>query len=145
MKQIVTMLMALLFVTLSAGYTANITATKKNNTVYIHINAYHDTDKVYNACDIELQYDAEKLRFNQDKSTLGCAPYRDIDGRLVFIDFGADKLLGESIYVLAFDVIGKGKTEVKLNKATFCTKEKAASSNMEPTTNKPNSITLWVK
>lgn len=144
MKRFAIMLMAL-FLAMPVGYTANITSKQTADVVYIHINAYHSTDERYNVCDIELQYDVEKLRFNQDKSTLGCAAYRDADGKIRLIDFGADKPLGKSVYVLAFDVIGKGKTEVKLNKAAFSTKEKSATQDIEPIINKPESIKLWLR
>ena len=137
--------MALLFVAPSAGYTANITSRQTAQVVYIHINAYHSEDEVYNACEIELTYNADKLRFNSERSTLDCSAHRDTDGRLMLVDFGADKPLGKSVYVLAFDVIGKGTAEVKLNKAAFSTAEKAATSDLEPISNKPNSVTVWVQ
>ena len=147
MKQIISTLLAMLFaITTPAkvGYTANITYKQAINTVYICVNAYHSTDDYYNVCDIEIEYDAEKLRFDSENSTLGGAVYRDYGGKLRLIDFEADKPLGESIYVLAFEIIGKGKAEVRLSNAAFSTKEKAATSDIEPITNEPNKLTIWV-
>lgn len=147
MKQIISTLLALLFaITTPAkvGYIANITHKQTLHRVYICVNAYHSTDKTYNVCDIEIEYDAKKLRFDSENSTLGCAMYRDYGGKLRLIDFGADKPLGESVYVLAFEVIGKGKAEVRLSNAAFSTKEKAATSDIEPITNEPNKLTIWV-
>ena len=151
MKLIATILASLLFVAQAPmaqalpGYTANITNEQTLHRVYICVNAYHSTDDYYNTCDIEIEYDAEKLRFDSENSTLGCAMYRDYGGKLRLIDFGADKPLGESIYVLAFEVIGKGKTEVRLCSASFSTKEKAATSDIEPITNEPNKLTIWLQ
>ena len=128
----------------TAGYTANITSEQTDDIVYIHINAYHSTDEEYNACEIELTYDAEILRFDSERSTLGCAAYRDTDGKLMLIDFGADKPLGKSVYVLAFEAIGTGEAEIRLCRAAFITSEKAVSEDVEPITNKPDNITVWV-
>jgi hypothetical protein len=126
------------------GYTASMTSKRKAETVYIHINAYHSTDEVYNCCEVELTYDAGKLRFDSEKSTLGQAAYRDTDGRMMLVDFGADKPLGKSVYVLAFEVIGTGKAEIQLCRAAFSTAEKAATEDVEPIINEPDSITVWV-
>jgi hypothetical protein len=144
MKYIITVMMALLFV-MPTGYTARMTSKQTFDTAYIHINADHSTDEVYNCCEVELTYDAGKLRFNSDKSTIGQAAYRDADGRLMLADFGADKPLGNSVYVLAFEVVGTGKAEIQLCRAAFSTAEKAATEDIEPITNKPNSITVWVR
>lgn len=143
MRRIAIMLMALLF-TMPIGYTADIASEQTIDTVYIHINAYHSTDEVYNCCEVELTYDAEKLRFDSESSTIGCSAYQDTDGLLKLVDFGADKPLGKSVYVLAFEAIGTGKAEIQLCKAAFSTAEKAATENVEPITNKPDIITVWV-
>ena len=145
MKQIISIVMAVIFaVALPTGYTASLTSEQTADTVYIHINAYHSTDEIYNACEIELTYDAELLRFDPERSTLGCGAYRDTNGKLMLVDFGADKPLGKSVYVLAFEVIGTGKAEIQLCRAAFSTAEKAATENIEPITNKPDSIAVWV-
>lgn len=143
MKQIITMIMSLLLA-MPIGYTADITSEQTADTVYVHINAYHSTDEMYNACEIELTYDAEKLRFDSESSTIGCSAYRDTDGKLMLIDFGADKPLGESVYVLAFDVIGTGEAEIQISRAAFSTAEKAVSEDVEPILNEPDSITVWI-
>ena len=147
MNRIAILLMALRFALPlpTVGYTASITSKQEADVVYIHINAYHSTDEMYNVCDAELSYDAEKLRFDSESSTLGQAAYRDTNGRLRIIDFGADKQLGQSVYVLAFKVVGVGRAEIKLCRAAFSTKEKAATEDVEPIINKPNSITVWLK
>ena len=143
MKRIAIMLLATLLV-MPTGYTASITSKQTTDTVYVHINAYHSTDEIYNACEVELTYDAEKLRFDSERSTLGCGAYRDSDGKLMLIDFGADKPLGESVYVIAFEVVGTGKATIDLCRAAFTTSEKAATEDIEPITNQPDSITVWV-
>lgn len=146
MKKIITTIMALLLMTPTAeGYTASMTSKQEADTVYVHINAYHSTDEVYNCCEVELAYDAERLRFDSEKSTLGQAAYRDTDGRLMLVDFGADKPLGESVYVLAFEVVGTGKAEIQLCRAAFSTAEKAVTEDVEPIINEPDSIAVWVK
>lgn len=148
MKRILIMLMALLLampLQTAEGYTANITSEQTADIIYIHINAYHSADEMYNACEIELAYDAEKLRFDSESSTIGCCAYRDTDGKLMFIDFGADKPLGESVYVVAFDVIGTGEAEIQISRAAFSTAKKAASEDVEPIINKPDSITVWIE
>lgn len=148
MKRILIMLMALLLampLQTAEGYTANITSEQTADTVYIHINAYHSTDEMYNVCEIELTYDAEKLRFDSESSTIGRSAYRDTDGKLMLIDFGADKPLGESVYVVAFEVIGMGNAEIQIIRAAFSTAEKAVSEDVEPIVNKPDSITVWIE
>ena len=126
------------------GYMADITSEQTADTVYVHINAYHSTDEIYNCCEIELTYDADMLRFDSRRSALGNLAYWDINGRLILIDFGEDKSLGESVYVLAFEAIGTGEAEIRLCRAAFSTSEKSASENIEPIVNKPNSIKNWV-
>ena len=143
MKQIITMIMSL-FLVMPIGYTANITSEQTADTVYVHINAYHSTDEIYNACEIELTYDAEMLRFDSERSTLGNSAYRDTDGRLMLVDFGADKPLGKSVYVFAFDAIGTGEAEIQLCRAAFITSEKAVSEDVEPIGNEPKKIVLEV-
>lgn len=144
MKRIATVIMALLLGMPTVGYTANITTEQTADTVYVHINAYHSTDEIYNACEVELTYDAEMLRFDSEHSAMGCGAYRDTDGRLMLIDFGADKPLGESVYVLAFDVIGTGEAEIQLCRAAFITSEKAVTEDMEPIINQPDCVTVLV-
>lgn len=143
MHRFVIMIMAL-FLVMPSGYTADITSEQTADTVYVHINAYHSTDEMYNACEIELTYDAEKLRFDSESSTIGCSAYRDTDGKLMLIDFGADKPLGESVYVLAFEVIGMGNAEIQISRAAFSTAEKAVTEDVEPIVNKPDIITVWI-
>ena len=148
MMRIIIMIVALLLATpvpTADGYTASLTGKQKADTVYIHINAYHSTDEMYNACEIELTYDAEMLRFDSERSTMGCAAYRDTDGRLMLVDFGADKPLGESVYVLAFEAIGTGEAEIQLCRAAFITSEKAVTENIEPITNKPDNVKVWLQ
>lgn len=148
MKRLATVLLAIALaasIPTAEGYTANITSEQTADAVYIHINAYHSTDEAYNACEIELTYDAEKLRFDSERSTLGCAAYRDTEGKLMLIDFGADKPLGESVYVLAFEVIGTGEAAINLYRAAFITSEKAVSEDVEPIINTPDSITVCVE
>lgn len=128
-----------------SGYTANITSRQIADTVYVYINAYHSTDAIYNSCEIELSYNAEILHFNMERSMIGFGAYRDTNGQLLFLDFGADKPLGESVYVLAFDVIGRGEAEIQLCRAAFSTSEKAISQDVEPIVNEPNGVTMWVK
>ena len=136
--------MSLLISVPTIGYTANISSTRTDDTIYIHINAYHNEDEIYNACEIELFYDTEILRFNSERSSLGCSAYRDRDGQLMLIDFGEDKPLGKSIYTIAFDIVGYGYTEVKLDRAAFSTSEKAVSEDIEPIANTPNSLFIWL-
>ena len=127
------------------GYTASLTSKQTVDTVYIHVNADHSTDEVYNACELVLAYDAGKLRFSPEASTLGQAAYRDRDGKLMLVDFGSDKPLGKSVYVLAFEVIGTGKAEIRLDRAAFSTAAKAATEDVEPISNEPGIITLRLK
>ena len=138
------MIMALLFA-MPTGYTASLTSKQKDDIVYVHINVDHSEDEWYNACEIELVYDAEKLRFDPEVSTLGQAAYRDAEGRLLLIDFGPDKPLGKSVYVLAFDIIGAGKAEIKLDRASFSTAVKAATEDVEPIVNKPDTLTVLLR
>ena len=148
MRKIAVMLMALMLAApmpIPEGYTAEIMSRRTGNTVYVHIDAGHSANEVYNCCEIKLVYDAEKLRFDSEKSTLGYAAYRDTDGRLMLVDFGADKPLGKSVYVLTFEVVGAGKAEIQLDRAAFSTAEKAVTEDLEPIINKPDSIAVWVK
>ncbi len=116
------------------AYTANlstlaVTATV-GDSVTVNINASHTADTVYAAGEIVLTYDSSKLTFNEAASTLGNATIRQGTDTITLEDYGADKNLGNGIYVLIFTAVADGDTQVKLLSAAFVKKENAAQSDL---------------
>ena len=126
----------------ATGYTAGISTTSNevNKGEKVSINVAVDyiaaegqtAETVFNAGEISLSYDSEKLAFNKDASTLGEATVSDVDaGILKLADYGADKNFGTDVYVLVFDAIESGEASVEMTAAAFSNKSNATSNDLE--------------
>lgn len=130
------------------GYTAGLTTLSDEisvkDTVTVNVNVSHSTDTSFAAGEIVLNYDSTKLAFNETASTLGAATIKNDSGVLTLEDYGADKILGNGVYVLAFDAIADGEAAVTLTSAAFVNKENAVKSDLIAAGLSPASITLTV-
>lgn len=111
------------------GYTAAIGALDQElhvgERVTINVGVSHTRDRVFNAGEIVVSFDASKLRFNESASVLGNAKVSVSGNLLKLEDFGEDKSFGNEVYKLVFDAIADGQTAVKLEAASFIHKEQA--------------------
>ena len=103
------------------AYTASLTpATQSvtcgdNANVTVNVGATGYTN--FNALDMTFTYDADKLSFNKDASTIDAAyTVSDNAGTLRILGFGADKALGEA-FKLAFTTKTTGEAVVTLTAA----------------------------
>lgn len=137
-----------LTITNDDGYIAGLTTLSQEvsveDTVTVNVNVSHSTDTSFAAGEIVLSYDSEKLAFNKTASTLGAATIQNNDGVLKLEDYGADKNLGNGVYVLAFDAITDGEAAVTLASAAFVNKENAVKSDLIAAVLSPASITLTI-
>ena len=103
------------------AYTASLTPTTQsvtcgdNANVTVNVGATGYTN--FNALDMTFTYDADKLSFNKDASTIDAAyTVSDNAGTLRILGFGADKALGEA-FKLAFTSKTTGEAVVTLTAA----------------------------
>lgn len=132
----------------STGYQAKVSSligqTHVGETVTFDIGLTHATEQKYSAGEIILNYDQNKLRFNQTSSNLGNATVKDQAGVLKIEDYGVEKQLGNKIYSLAFDAILNGNATVTIQSAAFINKTNAAKSDLISATLNPGSSTVVV-
>lgn len=127
-----------------AGITADHVTVEKGDEVSIQVSAGHAADTVFNADEIEISYDADKLAFDQDESVLGTATVdSSISGKLAITNYGDDRNLGD-IYTLVFDTIETGTATVKLNSAGFIDKEDASKSDLLNAAINPGTVNLTI-
>lgn len=130
------------------GYTAGISAdnvtVEKGTEVSVQVFAGHVTDTVFNADEIVISYDADKLVFDQAASTLGTATVdSNTSGELTITNHGDDRNLGD-IYTLVFDTIATGTATVTLDSAGFINKEGASKNDLFAATINPGTVNLTV-
>jgi len=116
------------------GYSAGLSTTTPTTTtgekVYVSVAVNHVSETSFNAGELVLSYDPTYLTFNQTASTLDDAAAKAGAGTLTLEDYGATKNCGNGIYILAFDAIADGTTNVVLTRAAFSNRENAASSDL---------------
>lgn len=131
------------------GYTAGISTMSQEvrvgEQVGINVNVSHSADTVFAAGEVVVSYDSAKLTFNENASTLGQAKVKVDDGVVTIEDHGADKNLGNGVYVLKFDAVASGAAEVKLDGAAFSNKENAADADLVPAILSPATVTVTVQ
>lgn len=129
-------------------YMAGVTTLNKevsvDDTVMINVGVSHSLETVFAAGEIIIDYDNSRLSFNQDASTLGTATVKDNNGVLMLEDYGADKVLGTGVYVLAFDAIADGDSFVTISSAAFVNKENAVRSDLVQAALAPASVDLEI-
>ncbi len=130
------------------GYSAEITtltpAISVGEAATVSINIGHDTDTHFAAGEVKVQYDKARLSFNREKSTLGTASVKDLNGIVTLEDYGADKALGKGVYVLVFDAIKDGNTGIQLQTAAFINKANAVKADLETATITQNVVTFEI-
>lgn len=126
----------------ATGYTAGISAVdnpvNKGDKVSLNVAVNHNAaegeaaETGFNAGEIVLNYDSNKLSFVQTESVLGNATVNaETAGKLKLADYGADKSFGSTVYTMVFDTIGDGSTTVELKSAAFINKEDAKSDDLK--------------
>ena len=135
--------------TTTEGYTAGISAdtvtVEEGAEVSIKVSAGHATQQTFNADEIEISYDQNKLAFNKAASTLNGTEVTDdsTDGKLKLANHGADRNFGD-IYTLVFDTIATGSATVTLNSAGFIDKAGASQSDLLTASINPGTVNLTI-
>ncbi len=108
-------------------YTASLTAEENTaavgDTVYVQVRA----DKEFASSELVLSYDAQKLTFDPDASSLEGAGYKAQDGTLKLADYGS---IQNTAYRLAFRAASAGEAAISLTGAAFSTQEKAEAEDL---------------
>lgn len=132
----------------ATGYTAGLTTLTNEvsvgDTVSVNVNILHSENTYFAAGEIAVNYDNAELSFNQAASALGTATVKTDSGVLTLEDYGADKNLGNGIYVLVFDAIANGETTVTLASAAFVDKENAVKSDLVTANLSPSSVDIII-
>lgn len=130
------------------GYTAGLATLNEevsvSDRVEVNVGVSHDSDTVFAAGEIKINYDNTKLTFNKEASILGNATVQDNNGTLTLEDYGTDKSFGTGVYVLAFDAIADGEATVTLTSAAFVDKENAVKSDLITAALTPAELTIKV-
>ena len=84
----------------------------------------------YNAYDLTLTYDTDKLTYNSCTAADALAVVKeDVPGTIRVIGYGADKALNTAAVTLSFTAKGTGSAEVKITKAKVDTGDKAVEND----------------
>lgn len=130
------------------GYTAGISALTNavnvEDSLTVNVNVSHSADSTFAAGEVIVAYDSNLLTFNEATSTLGTATVKVDSGVLTLEDYGADKNLGNGVYMLAFDAIADGETAIALTSAAFVNKENAVRSDHVAATLSSASVNLII-
>ncbi len=84
----------------------------------------------FNACELELAFDAEKLTFNEGASTLNGGTVTANNGVLKLVDYGESQDFGNGIYTLVFTATKGGNANISLISAGFGTSASAEMDNL---------------
>lgn len=130
------------------GYTAGISALTNainvEDSLTVNVNVSHSADSTFAAGEVIVAYDSNLLTFNEASSTLGTATVKVDSGVLTLEDYGADKNLGNGVYMLAFDAVADGETAITLTSAAFVNKENAVRSDLVAATLSSASVNLII-
>ncbi len=99
----------------------------------------------FNACELELTYDAAKLTFNKEASTLNGATVTAENGVLKLVDYGASQKFDNGIYTLVFTAIKGGDADIALTSAGFGTSASAETDNLAKANCDGVAVTVNVK
>lgn len=132
----------------TAGYTAGLNTLSSQvgvgEIVTVNVGVSHDSDSVFAAGEVIINYDTNVLAFNDYYSTLGTASAKDVNGTLTIEDYGSDKNFGTGVYTLAFNTMQDGYTTVELTSAAFVKKENAVKSDLIPATISPAAVSVVI-
>lgn len=130
------------------GYTAGINTlsneVRVDEKVTVNLGVSHSEDHVFAAAEAVFTYDAACLSFNQEESQLGNAAVKVQNGTLTLEDYGTEKNLGTGVYVLVFDAIKDGETDITLKSAGFVNKEDAIKSDLIAAEISPKTINVTI-
>lgn len=133
----------------AGGYTAGISAdavtVEEGMQVTIKVSAGHASLGAFNADEVELSYDKDKLALNGNASQLGSGQVTidSTNGKLKIANYGDNRDFGE-IYMLVFDTIATGTATVKLDLAAFVDKEGASETDLIPAVITPATVNLTI-
>ena len=135
--------------TASSGYTAGLNALNQeihvDDTVDVNISVSNPDETTFAAGEVKIQYDADKLAFNQDSSVLGNATVKEAGGTITLEDYGDNKNFGTGVYTLKFTAKADGDAEITLKSAAFVDKENAAKSDLIAATLNPDTLLIAIQ
>jgi len=107
--------------TVTVGESAEVKVTVSNS---------DSTVTAYNAYDLTLTYDTDKLTYNSCTAADEQASVtEDVPGTIRVIGYGSDKTLDTAVATLSFTAKGTGSAEVKITKAKVDTGDKAVGND----------------
>lgn len=128
----------------SAGISTTTPAVTVDEKIYIAVSVNHTEETIFNAGELVVSYDSACLSFDQSGSSLGDATAKASEGILIVEDYGAEKNCGNGIYMLSFDAIADGNTNVTLTRAAFSNLENAASSDLVEAAISSNTVDISI-
>lgn len=135
--------------TASSGYTAGLNTLNQevhvDDTVDVNISVSNSDAATFAAGEVKIQYDADKLAFNQDSSVLGNATVKEAGGTITLEDYGDNKNFGTGVYTLKFTAKADGDAEITLKSAAFVDKENAAKSDLIAATLNPDTLSIAIQ
>lgn len=135
--------------TASSGYTAGLNTLNQevhvDDTVDVNISVSNSDAATFAAGEVKIQYDADKLAFNQDSSVLGNATVKEAGGTITLEDYGDNKNFGTGVYTLKFTAKADGDAEITLKSAAFVDKENAAKSDLIAATLNPDTLLIAIQ
>lgn len=127
----------------TAGLSFNGNTTNVGGTVGVNIAVNHNTETVFNAGEIVVNYDSSKLEYSSitGNVTVDTATA----GTLKLEDYGVDKTCGANVYTLTFQAIADGSADVTLASAAFINKAGAEKRDLIAAAElSPNKVTLTI-
>ena len=107
--------------TVTVGESAEVKVTVSNS---------DSTVTAYNAYDLTMTYDTDKLTYNSCTAADANAVVKEgVPGTIRVIGYGADKALDTAVATLSFTAKGTGSAEVKITKAKVDTGDKAVGND----------------
>lgn len=133
---------------LTSGYTASIATSDKEvnvgETVSVQVNVAGKNQTNFAAAEVKISYDADKLTYESEKSTLNGAKVDAKNGVLTLEDYGEDQSFGTA-YTIVFTAKTKGNTTVKLESAAFSDKVDAQKYDLIPATISNQTVAFTLK
>ncbi len=120
----------------TAGLNTNTPNVSKNGTVTVNVGVAHSSETLFNAAELVLEYDSDKLTFVSVSNSAGSADlkYSVQNGELTIQDFGDDKTFDTANYVITFEAAEvteeNAPANVTLTSAKFIHKENAKTSDL---------------
>lgn len=120
----------------TGGFTAALSAVTKKvsvgDTVKIRVNVECKNDlEGFSSGEIVIEFDDNRLIFDEASSDLSGASVSVRDGELVIQDYGEVQDFG-TVYLLSFKGKAEGAAKLTLTSAAFSTKEEASSYDLSP-------------